>query len=156
MKGAPRQEIRRFANSQHQNAWLDWSQPIDRVSFNLYSPDLSAAIRTLTAMHRWCRARSRCTGFYVTEFGAQASADGNCPGPHAASPGGVDVAVMKWCRRHRRCAGFFLYSLSDQNDVPECRRGLLSETGCRKRRLCTIARRFFGVTPPFDCRGCGP
>jgi len=29
--------------------------------------------------------------------------------------------------------------------------------GCRKRRLCTIARRFFGLTaPPFACAGCGP
>lgn len=137
------------------DAWIDWSQPIDRVSFNLYSPNAAAAIDTLATMHRWCRARAGCTGFYVTEFGAQAASP-RCPGPYTPAPGAADVAIMRWCRRHRRCSGLFLYSLSDQNDVPECRRGLLSETGCRKGRLCTIAKRFFGVTPPFDCRGCGP
>lgn len=47
--------------------------------------------------------------------------------------------------------------LSDQSQRPECDRGLFDTHGCRKRRLCTIARRFFRTTAlPFVCAGCGP
>jgi hypothetical protein len=139
------------------DAWMDWSQPIDLLSFNLYSVSLSAALATLDEMSFWCAGRRRCPGFYVTEFGAQLRGARDCPGPRTGGPGAADVAIMKRCRKRRACAGFFLYALSDQKARPECDRGLIDRRGCRKRRLCTIARRFFGVRDlPYQCIGCGP
>jgi hypothetical protein len=139
------------------DAWMDWSQPIDRLSFNLYKTTVSAALATLDEMSAWCRRRRRCPGFYVTEFGAQLRGISSCPGPRTGGPGPANVAIMKRCRTRRACAGFFLYALSDHTLRPECDRGLVDRRGCRKRRLCTIARRFFGVRDlPYECVGCGP
>jgi len=108
-------------------------------------------------MTAWCRATPRCPGFYITEFGAHRRGGSHCPGPRAASPGTADVAIMKRCRARRACTGFFLYALSNQSERRECHRGFFDARGCRKRRLCTIARRFFGATAlPFACVGCGP
>jgi len=125
---------------------------------NLYSNDLSAALAKIEEMNTWCRANPRCPGFYIiTEFGAQGAGISGCPGRRAVAPGVANVAIMKRCRYRRACAGFFLYALSDREDRPECDRGLLGAQGCRQRRLCTIARRFFGIdTLPFACVGCGP
>ena len=139
------------------DAWMDWSQPVDVLSFNLYTTDVAAALAKIDEMNAWCRANPRCPGFYITEFGAQRDGASHCPGPRTNSPGAGDVAIMRRCRKRRRCDGFFLYALSDQNPHVECDRGLLDANGCRKRRLCTIARRFFGLTAlPFACAGCGP
>jgi len=137
------------------NAWVDWSEPIDVLSFNVYTLDLGGALARLDEMGGWCRTTRRCPGFYVTEFGARRAAPRHCPGPESPAPGATDVAIMRRCRRSPRCAGFFLYSLSDRSQRPECDRGLFAARGCRKRRLCTIARRFFATVPPFACRGCG-
>jgi hypothetical protein len=139
------------------DAWMDWSQPVDRLSFNLYSLDLGRALAKLDEMNAWCRANRRCPGFYVTEFGARRSGPKTCPGPRVAAPGAADVAIMKRCRKRRSYAGFFLFTLSGRTEHPECDRALLDVRGCRKGRLCTIARRFFGISPvPFACGGCGP
>jgi len=139
------------------DAWMDWSQPIDLLSFNLYREELSAALATIDEMSAWCRANRRCTGFYVGETGAQRAGAADCPGPRVADPGAGDVALLKRCRSRRSCAGLFLYTLSSRTVRPECDRGLLDTRGCRRRRLCTIARRFFGLRPPpFTCVGCGP
>ena len=138
------------------DAWVDWSQPVDRLSFNLYATTLGAALAKLDEMSAWCAARRRCPGFYITEFGAHRAGIRSCPGPRTGGPGPADVAIMQRCRKRRSCAGFFLYALSDQKERPECDRGLVDARGCRKRRFCTIARRFFGVTSlPFTCEGCG-
>jgi hypothetical protein len=137
-------------------AWLDWSAPIDLVSFNLYTTSVEAALAKIDEMNAWCRGEARCPGFYITEMGAPRFAP-RCPGPSAARPGPADVAMMARCRHRRRCAGFFVYTLSDQDQHRECDRGLIDVRGCPKRRLCTIARHFFGrTTLPFDCRSCGP
>ena len=137
------------------DAWIDWSQPIDRLSFNLYKISLSSALAKVDEMSAWCAERRRCPGFYITEFGAHRLGPRSCPGPRTDGPGSADVAIMKRCQKRRSCAGFFLYALSDRKRRPECDRGLVAARGCRKRRFCTIARRFFGVTAlPFDCAGC--
>jgi hypothetical protein len=138
------------------DTWMDWSEPVDVVSFNLYTTSLGSALAKIEEMNGWCGANRRCPGFYVTEFGARKRGASDCPGPRHGAPGAADVALMRRCRNRRSCAGFFLYALSDQKERPECDRGLLDTQGCRKRRLCTIARRFFGVTPPYACVGCGP
>jgi hypothetical protein len=138
------------------DAWIDWSAPIDRVSFNLYMLDVPSALAKLEEMNAWCRARRRCPGFYVSEVGARRADVRSCPGPRADSPGAADVDIMRRCRNRRSCAGLFLYTLSDATDRPECDRGLFDRAGCRKRRLCTIARRFFHRTVPYACVGCGP
>jgi hypothetical protein len=138
------------------DAWMDWSQPVDLLSFNLYTTDVGAALAKIEEMSGWCRANRRCPGFYITEFGAHGSSGSHCPGPRVASPGAADVAIMKRCRARRSCAGFFLYPLTDQSGPRPCGRGLFNAHGCRKRRLCEIARRFFGRTAPFACAGCGP
>ena len=139
------------------DAWMDWSAPVDILSFNLYKVRVGDALATIDQMSAWCRRSPRCPGFYVTEFGARRLGPRNCPGPQVHAPGAADVAIMKRCRNRRACRGFFLYALSDQKSRPECDKGLFDVRGCRKRRLCTIARRFFGVTAlPFDCTGCGP
>ena len=139
------------------DAWMDWSRPVDVVSFNLYTVDLPRALAKIEEMNAWCRANPRCPGFYITEFGARRRGVSTCPGPRADAPGAADVAIMRRCRNRRRCAGFFHFPLSDQERRPECTRGLLDVHGCRKRRLCTIATRFFKVgTLPFPCVGCGP
>jgi hypothetical protein len=138
------------------DAWVDWSQPIDRLSFNLYEVKLSYALETLDRMAFWCNARRTCLGFYVTEFGAQYRGAGNCPGPRTGGPGATNVQIMKRCRKRPACRGFFLYSLME-DQRPQCDRGLFTTEGCRKRRLCTIAKRFFREsTLPYDCVGCGP
>ena len=136
------------------DAWMDWSQPVDLLSFNVYRTTVGGALEALDMMHRWCAANRRCPGFYVTEFGAQRAGVSNCPGPRTTNPGTGNVAVMKRCRKRRSCRGIFLYALSDQNRRSACDRGLFTEHGCAKRRVCTIARRFFGTT--FRCGGCGP
>jgi hypothetical protein len=138
------------------DAWMDWSAPVDVLSFNLYTTDVSDALEKIDEMNAWCAASPRCPGFYVTEFGARDAGPIDCGGPRTARPGAADVAVMKRCRKRRWCRGIFLYALSDQNKRPDCARGLLDRRGCRKRRLCAIAKRFFGVRPPFSCVGCGP
>jgi hypothetical protein len=139
------------------DAWMDWSAPVDLLSFNLYRIDLGSALAKIEEMNAWCRDRPRCPGFYVTEFGARKANVRSCPGPRSDAPGAADVAIMRRCRNRRSCAGFFLYSLSDQRDRPECDRGLFARSGCRKRRLCTIGRRYFGKTSlPYDCAGCAP
>jgi hypothetical protein len=138
------------------DAWVDWTQPIDVLSFNLYTTDVAAALAKIDEMNGWCAATRRCPGFYVTEFGARRTGPSNCPGPRTGGPGATDVAIMKRCRRRSWCMGFFLYALSDQNERQDCDRGLLDTRGCRKRRLCAIARRFFARTAlPFACAGCG-
>ena len=139
------------------DAWIDWSAPIDLLSFNLYEIDVPRALDKIEEMNAWCRERPRCGAFYIAEFGARRAGPRSCPGPRVAAPGAADVAIMKRCRNRRSCAGFFVYALSDATDRPECDRGLFARTGCRKRRLCTIARRFFGATElPYACVGCGP
>jgi hypothetical protein len=138
------------------DAWIDWSQPIDLFSFNLYTTTVAKALGKIEEMHAWCAAHRRCPGFYVTEFGARRDGVSNCPGPKAVRPGAADVAVMKRCRRRRDCAGIFLYALTDQSERQACDRGLVDVHGCRKGRLCTIARRFFGRTMASSCAGCGP
>jgi hypothetical protein len=137
-------------------SWIDWSQPIDRLSFNLYEVKLSYALQTLDQMAFWCNSRRRCPGFYVTEFGAQRTGGESCPGPRSGGPGPTNVQIMKRCRKRPACRGFFLYSLME-DQRPQCDRGLFTTDGCRKRRLCTIAKRFFRVSKlPYDCVGCGP
>lgn len=139
------------------DAWMDWSAPVDVLSFNLYTIDVADALEKIDEMNAWCAANRRCPGFYVTEFGARNSGPEDCGGPRTDRPGVVDVAVMRRCRKRRWCKGIFLYALSDQNPRPDCARGLLDRHGCRKRRLCTIAKRFFRVPHlPFACVGCGP
>jgi hypothetical protein len=136
--------------------WMDWSQPVDRASFNLYRTSVSAALATIDAMHAWCASRRGCSGFYVTEFGARRRGAKSCPGPRTGGPGGANAAIMKRCRARRTCAGYFVYALSDTVARRECDHGLTDVRGCRKRRLCTIARRVFGKTAlPFACAGCG-
>jgi hypothetical protein len=138
------------------DTWMDWSQPVDLLSFNLYVSSLSLGLAKIDEMHAWCRGNRRCPGFYITEFGAQRSPKRHCPGPSVADPGAADVALMKRCRARRSCAGFFLYRLTDQSGPTSCGRGLFNARGCRKARLCTIARDFFGLTTlPFACGGCG-
>jgi hypothetical protein len=137
------------------DAWMNWSQPVDFLSFNLYVNSVGAGLAKIDEMDRWCRTDARCPGFYVTEFGAQWTGASRCPGPRIPFPGRADAAIMRRCRRRRSCAGFFLYRLTDQAR-PRCDEGLFDERGCRKRRLCEIAGRFFHVTPPFPCGGCGP
>jgi hypothetical protein len=137
--------------------WMEPSAPVDLLSFNLYTPELWRALEKIDEMDTWCRRSPRCPGFYVTEFGARRLGPSNCPGPRVHRPGPTDVAIMKRCRKRRACKGFFLYALSDRSERPECDKGLLDAGGCRKRRLCTIAHRFFDVeTLPFTCAGCGP
>jgi len=139
--------------------WMDWSQPVDLLSFNLYVTKLSLGLAKIEEMNGWCRAHRRCPGFYITEFGAhpRATRKPHCPGPIAPDPGAADVALMKRCRARKSCAGFFLYRLTDQGGPSGCGRALITTRGCRKRRLCTIATRFFGRTSlPFECSGCGP
>lgn len=141
------------------DTWMDWSQPVDLLSFNLYVTKVPLGLAKIEEMNAWCRARRRCRGFYITEFGAHPPSPRkpHCPGPVAADPGAADVALMKRCRARRGCAGFFLYRLTDQGGPSTCGRALITARGCRKRRLCTIAERFFGRTVlPFDCGGCGP
>jgi hypothetical protein len=133
--------------------WMDWSQPVDLLSFNVYRTTVAGALEAVDMMNRWCAANGRCPGFYVTEYGAQSTGDGNCPGPRTRNPGAGNVAVMKRCRKRRWCRGIFLYALSDQNRRSECDRGLFTERGCAKRRVCTMARRFFGAA--FSCGRCG-
>lgn len=138
------------------DAWMDWSRPVDLLSFNLYRTTVPSALAKLEEMSGWCRANPRCPGFYIAEFGAQRAGVPDCPGPRSASPGTADVAIMRRCRKRRACVGFFLYTLSARTVRPECDRGLLDARGCRKRRLCTIARRFFHVPSlPYACTGCG-
>ena len=137
-------------------AWMDWSRPVDLLSFNLYVTSLGAGLGKIDEMSAWCLNDSRCPGFYITEFGAHRGGASNCPGPRVDSPGAADLAIMRRCRARRSCAGFFLYRLTDQ-ERPRCNRGLFDVRGCRKYRLCEIAERFFGRTLlPFACRGCGP
>jgi hypothetical protein len=139
------------------DAWMDWAEPVDLLSFNLYTRTLGEALRRIDDMNGWCRANPRCPGFYITELGAQRTGASNCPGPRTLAPGAADVVMLKRCRKRRWCAGAFLYTLSDRTVRAECDRGLLDARGCRKRRLCTIARRFFRVPAlPFTCDGCGP
>jgi hypothetical protein len=139
------------------DAWMDWTKPVDLLSFNLYTRTPGEALGRIDDMNGWCRANPRCPGFYVTELGAQRTGTSHCPGPRTGAPGAADVAMLKRCRKRRWCAGAFLYTLSDRTVRPDCDRGLLDARGCRKRRLCTIARRFFRVPAlPFACEGCGP
>ena len=111
------------------DAWMDWSAPVDLLSFNLYTTDVPDALGKIDEMNAWCAASPRCPGFYVTEFGARRGDGSNCPGPESVRPGAADVSVMKRCRRRRWCRGIFLYALSDQNKRPECARGLLDRHG---------------------------
>jgi hypothetical protein len=137
-------------------AWMDWSEPIDILSFNLYVTTVGAGLRKIEEMSAWCRSNARCPGFYITEFGAHRAGASNCPGPRVDSPGGANLTIMKRCRARRSCVGFFLYRLTDQ-ERRRCDRGLFDARGCRKRRLCEIGERFFGIpTLPFACQGCGP
>src|SRR5205814_5966594 len=53
------------------DAWMDWSRPVDLLSFNLYVTSVGAGLAKIDEMDAWCRANRRCPGFYVTEFGAQ-------------------------------------------------------------------------------------
>lgn len=139
------------------DAWMDWPAPVDVLSFNLYTTGVPDALAKIDEMNAWCAASPRCPGFYVTEFGARDAGPLDCGGPRTDRPGAADVSVMRRCRKRRWCRGLFLYALSDQNKRPDCARGLLDRHGCRKRRLCTIARRFFHVPHlPFACVGCGP
>src|SRR5262249_6513997 len=130
------------------DAWMDWSAPVDLLSFNDYTTSVAAALGRIEMMSAWCRAHRRCPGFYVSEFGARFAGISNCPGPRVPRPGFADVTVLERCRHRRACKGLFLYALSDQAGRDACDRGLVDAHGCRKQRLCTIARRFFGVTPP--------
>ena len=139
------------------DAWMDWSAPVDLLSFNLYKIDVPSALAKIEEMNAWCRERPRCGGFYITEFGARKAGIKSCPGPRTNAPAAADVAIMTRCRNRRSCAGFFLFTLSDNANRPECDRGLFARNGCRKRRLCMIAQRFFGVTDlPYACVGCRP
>lgn len=137
--------------------WMDWSQPIDLLSFNLYQVSLGRALGKIDEMNAWCGATRRCPGFYVTEFGARRAGVSHCPGPRTTRPGAADVAIMKRCRQRRWCRGFFLYALSDQQERQPCDRGLFTARGCPKPRLCAIAHGFFAIgTLPFTCGRCGP
>jgi hypothetical protein len=139
------------------DAWIDWRAPIDRLSLNLYTRTLGDALRSLDTLHTWCARSARCPGFWITEFAAQRNGVRACPGPRVANPGAADLAIMRRCRRHASCRGFFLYSLTDRNNLPLCDEGLLDASGCRKRRLCQIGRRYFGREAlPYACVGCGP
>lgn len=143
-------------SGQAMDAWMDWSAPIDRLSFNLYETSLPRSLATLDRMDGWCRGHRRCPGFWIAEFSSQRSGARACPGPRTNAPGSGNLAVMRRCQRRSSCRGFFLYSLTDRNDLPQCDEGLLDARGCRKRRLCQIARRYFGRTQlPFVCAGCG-
>ena len=42
------------------DAWMDWSQPVDVLSFNLYTTDVVAALAKIDEMNAWCGANRRC------------------------------------------------------------------------------------------------